>query len=182
MKNLWLFLFLNHMVNIWALLCLFFTYAILFIYCNLLILWSQFFLFPIILLINKLRWYLLTSLLACFLTSFLPSFLTYLFLYNEMFLLSTLSWKKCYISYIFFYLGFLSWTLTNHRTAGEGGGHFFNSHYHFHPLHRHLDISRVITAESSTLHIYSLGWIKFMITKVSDWKWLKCDFKNLRFL
>ena len=27
----------------------------------------------------------------------------------------------------FFYLGFLSRTFTNHRTAGEGGGHFFNS-------------------------------------------------------
>ena len=28
----------------------------------------------------------------------------------------------------FFYLGFLSQiTFTNHRTAGEGGGHFFNS-------------------------------------------------------
>ena len=27
----------------------------------------------------------------------------------------------------FFYLGFLSRTLTNHRTAGEGRGHFFNS-------------------------------------------------------
>ena len=27
----------------------------------------------------------------------------------------------------FFYLGFLSQTLTNHRTAGEEGGHFFNS-------------------------------------------------------
>ena len=25
--------------------------------------------------------------------------------------------------------------------------------YHFHPLHRHVDISRVITAESSPLHI-----------------------------
>ena len=30
-------------------------------------------------------------------------------------------------SMIFFYLGFLSQTFTNHRTAGEGGGHFFNS-------------------------------------------------------
>ena len=29
--------------------------------------------------------------------------------------------------FFFFYLGFLSWTFTNHRTAGEGGGHFFNS-------------------------------------------------------
>ena len=27
----------------------------------------------------------------------------------------------------FFYLGFLSRTFTNHRTAGEGGGHLFNS-------------------------------------------------------
>ena len=27
--------------------------------------------------------------------------------------------------------------------------------YHFHPLHRHFDISWVITAESSTLHIAS---------------------------
>ena len=29
------------------------------------------------------------------------------------------------------------------------------THYHFHPLHRHLDISRAITAESSPLHIAS---------------------------
>ena len=29
--------------------------------------------------------------------------------------------------FFFFYLGFLSRTFTNHRTAGEGGGHFFNS-------------------------------------------------------
>ena len=27
----------------------------------------------------------------------------------------------------FFYLGFLLRTFTNHRTAEEGGGHFFNS-------------------------------------------------------
>ena len=27
--------------------------------------------------------------------------------------------------------------------------------YHFHPLHRHLDISRTITAESSPLHVAS---------------------------
>ena len=29
--------------------------------------------------------------------------------------------------HFFFYLGFFSQTFTNHRTAGEGGGHFFNS-------------------------------------------------------
>ena len=28
---------------------------------------------------------------------------------------------------IFFYLGFLSRTFTNHKNAGEKGGHFFNS-------------------------------------------------------
>ena len=57
----------------------------------------------------------------------------------------------------FFYLGFLSQiTFMNHRAAGEGGGHFFNSSL---PLPsasealRHLDISRVITAEGSPLHI-----------------------------
>ena len=32
--------------------------------------------------------------------------------------------NSCY--QFFFYLGFLSRTFTNHRTAGEGGGHFFN--------------------------------------------------------
>ena len=36
---------------------------------------------------------------------------------------------------------------------GKGEGISLTPHYHFHPLHRHLDISRVITAESSPLHI-----------------------------
>ena len=31
------------------------------------------------------------------------------------------------LTVFFFYLGFLSRTLMNHRTAGEGGGHLFNS-------------------------------------------------------
>ena len=43
----------------------------------------------------------------------------------------------------------------NHRTEGEGGGHSFNSSVQLHPLHRQLDISRAITAESSPLHIGS---------------------------
>ena len=34
----------------------------------------------------------------------------------------------------FFYQGFLSETLTTHRTAGEGRGPFFIPLYHFHPL------------------------------------------------
>ena len=52
----------------------------------------------------------------------------------------------------FFYLGFFSLTFTNHRTAREGGSISLTPHYH-HPLYRHLNISRAITAESSPLHI-----------------------------
>ena len=63
------------------------------------------------------------------------------------------------ISDFFFYLGFLLQPFTNHRTAGEGGGHFLNSSLRLHLLHRHLDISWVITAESSPLHIGS-SWTR----------------------
>ena len=38
---------------------------------------------------------------------------------------------------------------------GKGEDISLTPHYHFHPLHRHLDIRRVITAESSPLHIAS---------------------------
>ena len=47
----------------------------------------------------------------------------------------------------------------NHsRTTGLQGkeeGISLTLHYHFHPLHRHLDISQAITAESLPLHIGS---------------------------
>ena len=36
---------------------------------------------------------------------------------------------------------------------GKGESISLTPHYHFHPLHKHLDISRVITTESSPLHI-----------------------------
>ena len=36
---------------------------------------------------------------------------------------------------------------------GKGEGIYLTPLYHFHLLHRHLDISRAITAESSPLHI-----------------------------
>ena len=35
---------------------------------------------------------------------------------------------------------------------GKGEGIYLTPLYHFHPLYRHLDISRAITAESSPLH------------------------------
>ena len=39
------------------------------------------------------------------------------------------------------------------RQQGKGEGIYLSPLYHFHPLHRHLDISREIAAESSPLHI-----------------------------
>ena len=38
---------------------------------------------------------------------------------------------------------------------GKKEGISLTPHYHFHPLRRHLNISRTITAESSTMHIGS---------------------------
>ena len=38
---------------------------------------------------------------------------------------------------------------------GKGEGISLTPQYHFHPLHRHLDVSRAITAESLPLHITS---------------------------
>ena len=49
----------------------------------------------------------------------------------------------------FFYMGF--WL------QGKGEAILLSPHYHFHPLQRHLDISRVITAESSPQHIAGSG-------------------------
>ena len=64
-------------------------------------------------------------------------------------------YQRYFSAFFFFYLGFLSRTFTIHRTADEGGSYFINSSHHFHPLPRHLDISWVITAGSSPLHIAS---------------------------
>ena len=43
---------------------------------------------------------------------------------------------------------------------GKGEGISLTPRYHFHPLHRYLDISRTITAESSPLHIAS-NWTRW---------------------
>ena len=74
-----------------------------------------------------------------------------------------LSWKNqkdsisSVISYrlFFFYLGFLLQSFANHGTAGEGGGHFFNSLLPLPSASQTLSVSRAITAESSLLHIGS---------------------------
>ena len=57
--------------------------------------------------------------------------------------------------YTFFHRGFLSESFTNQRNAGERKGNSVTPHYHFHLLHRHVDFSRMIAAESSPLHISS---------------------------
>ena len=61
--------------------------------------------------------------------------------------------------YFFFYL--VSFHSHSRITGlqGKGEGISLTSHYHFHPLHRHLDISRTITAESSPLHI-ACSWTR----------------------
>ena len=57
--------------------------------------------------------------------------------------------------FFFFYLDFLSRTFTIHRQQGKGEAVYLSPLYHFHPFHRHLDISGTIIAESSPLHIDS---------------------------
>ena len=51
--------------------------------------------------------------------------------------------------------GFSFTTFTIYRTAGEGEAISLTPLYHFHPLRRHLEISRAINAESSPLNIVS---------------------------
>ena len=73
---------------------------------------------------------------------------------------SFLEMRIKHLNYIFFfYCGFLSPLFTNHRAAGKGKGISLTPHHHFHPLYKHLDISRAITVESSPLHIGS-SWTR----------------------
>ena len=64
-----------------------------------------------------------------------------------------------FIFFIFIYSFFFSiWVFFHERAPfigqqGKGKGIYLTPLYHFHPLHRHLDITRKITAESSPLHI-----------------------------
>ena len=56
---------------------------------------------------------------------------------------------------IFGWYFFSIWVLfqsTIHRTAGEGVSYLFHSSLPPPPVHRHLDITRAVTADSSTLH------------------------------
>ena len=60
--------------------------------------------------------------------------------------------------FFFFFFFFSIWVFLHERSLftgqqGKGEGIFLTPLNHFHPLHRHLDISQAITAESSSLHI-----------------------------
>ena len=62
----------------------------------------------------------------------------------------------CILSHVFFSI--LVFFHAHSRFTGQQGkgkGIYLTPLNHFHPLHRHLDISRVITAGSSPLHISS---------------------------
>ena len=52
----------------------------------------------------------------------------------------------------FFYLNFHEHSQIT-ELQGKEEGIYLSPHYHFHLFHRHLDIGRAITAESSPLHI-----------------------------
>ena len=65
--------------------------------------------------------------------------------------------KPCIFKAIFF---FFVWVFFHEHSRftgqqGKGEGIYLTLFYHFHPLRRHLDISRVVTAESSPQHIAS---------------------------
>ena len=64
------------------------------------------------------------------------------------------------LEHITFFLFFFIWVFFHVHSRitglqGKGEGISLTPHYHFHSLHRHLDISWAITAESSPLHIPS---------------------------
>ena len=65
--------------------------------------------------------------------------------------------RKVWIFFFYFSIWFFFFHNYSQITGlqGKREGISLTPHYHFHPLHRHLDISWAITAESSLLHIGS---------------------------
>ena len=56
----------------------------------------------------------------------------------------------------FIFIWIFSRIFTIHRTAGEGEAIFLQLFFHFHSLHRHLDIGWVIAAEVTSAHKWQL--------------------------
>ena len=71
-----------------------------------------------------------------------------------------INYQKDFMNLFIFNFFFSIWvSLHDHSRItgqqGKGEDISWTPHYHFHPLHRHLDISQVIIVESSPLHIGS---------------------------
>ena len=71
-------------------------------------------------------------------------------------------WKNLFLNvklkllfFLFFSICFFFFHEHSRFTGQQGKGEdiYLTPLYHFYPLHRHLDISRAVTAESSPLHI-----------------------------
>ena len=71
-----------------------------------------------------------------------------------------LGFNEGHIFWCIFFFFFPIWVFFHEHSRitglqGKAEGIPLTPHYHFHPLHRHLDISQAITAGSSPLHIAS---------------------------
>ena len=84
------------------------------------------------------------------------TFVVNIFVQNLSFFMSLSSFFHSLCLSLSLSLSLFVWrTFANHRTAGEREGISLTPLYHFYLLHRHLDISRAITAESSPTSAHS---------------------------
>ena len=87
-----------------------------------------------------------------------PYFMEWWMIYIPLFILQ----NYFHIMYIGFFFSIWVFFHNHSRITGlqeKGEGISLTPHYHFHRLHRYLDISRAITEESSPLHIGS-SWTR----------------------
>ena len=90
------------------------------------------------------------------------------------------------VSIVFFFLsGFFFKNVHEPQDSKSRETAFFlTPHYHFHPLHRHLDMSQEVTAESSPLHMGSsrvplVLEHKFLTTKLHAHNYVYTYFTNV---
>ena len=92
------------------------------------------------------------------------SILDVLILFSNSFLGIVIAQLICIVVSAFFFVFFIWVFLHDHlritELQGKGEGISLTRHYHFHPLHRHLDIIRAITAGSSLLHTGSTAGLE----------------------
>ena len=81
--------------------------------------------------------------------------ITQILLFLGMLLFERLKITVCERNFFFSIWVFFHEHSRTTRLQGKGEGIYLAPHYHFHPLHRHLDINMAITAGSSPLRIAS---------------------------